>query len=328
MGAAPERQQWVDAARGIGILVVVYAHALRGHVTSGAFDPAWHAKTQDAIIYAFHMPLFFFLSGLFVQRSLRKGRLPFLREKAVTLVYPYLLWSIVSILLGAMAAGAVNNANSPSAILDLWHSPVYQFWFLYVLLAHQLVTLVTLGNRVFAALLSLVSAVGIGTAGYGMLSMSLTYYVYFGVGILLAPYTQDVARHRTAIIAGALAAAAVFVASLVLPWPAPEQAMQLTRAIAGIVMTIGLALLLGHVRGLVLLGTASMAIYVLHTIFSAGVRMGLRAVGFSDNLVALVLGTLVGVLMPLAVWGLARRYGWLTWLGLGVQPRGLGEARA
>ena len=71
-----------------------------------------------------------------------------------------------------------------------------------------------------------------------------------------------------------------------------------------------------------------MAIYVLHTIFSAGLRMALHAMGYSDNLVALILGTAAGLLAPMVVWALARHYGILPWLGLGAQPRmGQGQAR-
>ena len=74
-------------------------------------------------------------------------------------------------------------------------------------------------------------------------------------------------------------------------------------------------------RWLTVLGTASMAIYVLHTIFSAGVRIGLAAVGFTDDLIILVLGTLIGILMPFAIWMAAREYRLLSVLGLGAQPR-------
>ena len=71
-----------------------------------------------------------------------------------------------------------------------------------------------------------------------------------------------------------------------------------------------------------------MAIYVLHTFFSAGLRMGLYAIGYSDNLVALTLGTAVGLLAPMVIWAVARHYAVLPWLGLGAQPRmGQGQAR-
>ncbi len=46
------RIDWIDAARGIGILLVALGH-------TWGLDPA-----AKKIVYAFHMPLFFFLSGL------------------------------------------------------------------------------------------------------------------------------------------------------------------------------------------------------------------------------------------------------------------------
>lgn len=48
------RENWVDIAKGIGIILVVMGHANCPEIPHG-------------IIYSFHMPLFFFLSGLFIQ---------------------------------------------------------------------------------------------------------------------------------------------------------------------------------------------------------------------------------------------------------------------
>jgi polysaccharide biosynthesis protein PslL len=51
----PQRIVHIDIAKGIGILLVVLAHnGLQ------AYAPFLHQ-----FIYAFHMPLFFFLSGMF-----------------------------------------------------------------------------------------------------------------------------------------------------------------------------------------------------------------------------------------------------------------------
>lgn len=69
------RSEWVDAAKGLGILLVVYGHVARGLVNGGVpMDRQWFA-TLDAAVYAFHMPLFFLLSGWFFVGSLtRRGR--------------------------------------------------------------------------------------------------------------------------------------------------------------------------------------------------------------------------------------------------------------
>ena len=51
----PKRIHYIDIAKGIGILLVVL-----GHNDLNAYHPMLHR-----FIYAFHMPLFFFLSGIF-----------------------------------------------------------------------------------------------------------------------------------------------------------------------------------------------------------------------------------------------------------------------
>lgn len=57
------RIDWQDSARGFGILLVVYGHVVRGLFQSDILtSPAW--ARADFAIYTFHMPLFFFLSGL------------------------------------------------------------------------------------------------------------------------------------------------------------------------------------------------------------------------------------------------------------------------
>jgi polysaccharide biosynthesis protein PslL len=73
----PKRIAYIDVAKGIGILLVVLAHN-----DLQAFAPFLHS-----VIYAFHMPLFFFLSGLFFKPEISLGDL--LRRRLNTLVKPY-----------------------------------------------------------------------------------------------------------------------------------------------------------------------------------------------------------------------------------------------
>jgi fucose 4-O-acetylase-like acetyltransferase len=56
----PKRIEYLDIARGIGILLVVL-----GHNDFGAISPFFHQ-----VIYSFHIPLFFFLSGYFINTAL------------------------------------------------------------------------------------------------------------------------------------------------------------------------------------------------------------------------------------------------------------------
>ena len=73
-----ERVLWLDVARGIGILLVVF-----GHVCT---EP-----TAARFVYSFHMPLFFFLAG--ITRSFSGGAQN-VRRRARRLLLPYFLFSI------------------------------------------------------------------------------------------------------------------------------------------------------------------------------------------------------------------------------------------
>src|SRR5690606_15822455 len=67
-----ERNAWVDYAKAIGIILVVYGHVARGVFNAGLPMEESSYLLVDSIIYSFHMPLFFFLSGLFFYDSLMK----------------------------------------------------------------------------------------------------------------------------------------------------------------------------------------------------------------------------------------------------------------
>lgn len=53
---AKAREIWADVAKGVGIILVIMGHANCPNLPHG-------------IICSFHMPLFFFLSGLFISRQ-------------------------------------------------------------------------------------------------------------------------------------------------------------------------------------------------------------------------------------------------------------------
>ncbi|WP_202793322.1 acyltransferase family protein, partial [Escherichia coli] len=89
------RNEWVDYAKGFGIVLVVYEHISRGLYNSGIISDTKWFHFIDSLIYSFHMPLFFFLSGLFLMKSLQVRGLPyFIFNKIDTILYPYLIWSV------------------------------------------------------------------------------------------------------------------------------------------------------------------------------------------------------------------------------------------
>jgi acyltransferase len=81
------RTQWIDSAKGVGILLIFF-----GHIYSTVTPSALYIY-----IYAFHVPLFFFLSGV----VLKPGREPMgdvVTKKLRTLIVPYLWYSLLGYL--------------------------------------------------------------------------------------------------------------------------------------------------------------------------------------------------------------------------------------
>ncbi|MCD7821554.1 MAG: acyltransferase family protein [Clostridiales bacterium] len=77
-----QRLAWMDVAKGIGIFLVVYAHA---------------KAPFNQYMYLFHMPLFFFLSGYLYNP---KGSFrDFLVRKMKSLYIPFVGWNIIVIVL-------------------------------------------------------------------------------------------------------------------------------------------------------------------------------------------------------------------------------------
>ena len=87
--ATENRLNYIDCAKGIAIVLVVFGHIL----TDDSPIKTW--------IYSFHMPLFFIVTGLLLAYKPRwsKRRLvDNIRIKAVQLLYPYLTFSALAIL--------------------------------------------------------------------------------------------------------------------------------------------------------------------------------------------------------------------------------------
>ena len=78
------RVEWMDVFRGTGIILMIM-----GHIGFGDYF--------DIFIHAFHMPMFFFISGFFFKHKEKYEAAPleFIKKKAKALLIPYLVFGIV-----------------------------------------------------------------------------------------------------------------------------------------------------------------------------------------------------------------------------------------
>lgn len=185
-----QRYESVDCAKGIGIMLVVFAHVIATH------NVGW--KIEE-VITSFHMPLFFVLSGLFFGR---KGSLgDFIVGKINRLLVPFFFFFlIISVVLPFTFFCIQGTALSklPMLILGPYNENLYivgAIWFLMSLFIVNIIFwLATIPNKhkeVWAISVSLV----LGVIGFIMgkklfdlpfwLDTSLTCMPYFCLGFLL-----------------------------------------------------------------------------------------------------------------------------------------------
>jgi fucose 4-O-acetylase-like acetyltransferase len=305
--------KWVDTAKGFGICLVVFEHTFRGLI--GREIASWTPMTQfiDAWIYSFHMPLFFLLSGLFIFRSTNKAPAQFLCDKVRRIVYPYFVWSTITLVL---KAAFPSHTNHPYNLFDLpriLYQPIDQFWFLYVL---------------FILSIAVFYALKIGASPWIVCAVTLLLYpgflpvssyeptvlielrlmsVYFGLGVLLGNdrFIQTISdvplRWIGAGIVGGLLLSflAGFNETKTLP------VVRIILGACGIVFIISLALLVDKIKYdsmIRLLGRYSLEIYVAHTIAAAGARaVLLKFIHVNTVAPHLLFGTFVGLCAPIVL---------------------------
>jgi fucose 4-O-acetylase-like acetyltransferase len=335
---------WIDAAKGLGIVFVVVGHALGGLIDSRTALTMEPFRIGFLAIYTFHMPLFFLLSGLTVERRVARGARHFIQGLLPTVVWPYFLWSVLQLTviysIGSLANRPVENFLP--GILSLPWKTVSQFWFLYALFwLHILATIALprIGKEGFVLLaLALKSIALIAPLPFPVrLVANHCFFYAVGVWLTLGGVDNLVSRHSPLIRAAILPALAVgLIVATVISAPqyaadidvmratSPEIANiawrfpAMAAAIFSVVAVLGIATLTPVSTSSVLtfLGRRTMPIFLMHVLFVAGGRILLARAGFGEQpwlLLAILIGG--GIVGPLVFDRIAAKFGLSRTLG-------------
>lgn len=114
---------WVDALKAIGMFFVVWGHCIQNVNTFHEVNPLT-ADILMKLIYSFHMPLFFVISGLTFNPRRERPYRDFVVAKAKGLLWPYLTLSLCAfpIWLVERHVGAVQQDSIPRILLGTLYS--------------------------------------------------------------------------------------------------------------------------------------------------------------------------------------------------------------
>lgn len=317
----------VDAARGLAILLVVVGHVVARERPA---DNLWYSELKE-LIYLFHMPLFMVLTGITFALSLPRFAAwievaRFSLQRMSRLFVPYVFFGLL-VLFGKMLASQwLHVENAPKGLArDIFALLVYPaasgaadlrsvagfLWFIYVLSIYLAVVpaLFQLFGR--RPLVLLLAGIALNFAAWPqifMLDRAIEYLPFFAAGMLLWTGRDLWLR----IAPRALWPATVFFAALLVMSFWLEMPKWLVGAASvPAVLAWMLYVPAGPKGWLVLLGKASLAIYLMNTLVM-GLAKGLmfkvlpwHGVNFLLYFPVLVLA---GVALPILIARVTARY--------------------
>ncbi len=325
------RLEYVDIAKGIGIVLVVYGHVVRGLMSASIAPEGGLLSMIDYCIYAAHMPLFFVLSGMFFAHSHAKGPAAFWKSRLLSIVYPYILWSLLhgSVQAALSSSGAVNTEMTWGRLTQILWAPISPFWFLYALFFANVLMALAARVRVeitvacaliaFLALYQLVGPGPLWDVSYG--------FLYFAAGVAVSRY-QLTARIPASLAWIALALAVYLGLSIAADLAGVPERLAVFATIAGVIALMALSMAISQsavtrLRStLAVLGECSISIYVMHILVAVFLRVILvRILGVHSVPLLILLLTFGAVVIPCAVHLLSIRLGVNGLLGFSSTAR-------
>jgi fucose 4-O-acetylase-like acetyltransferase len=175
------RNKLIDMVRFFAIFLVVLGHAIQFN-SPNPFDNIFFR-----MIYSFHMPLFFFISGYVSYNSILNNKFN-ISSKFLTLLYPFFLWSVF------YSAVKNNTFDFLNTFKLLIYQPDSGYWFLWALFWIYVVVLIIrkINNNYLIAIL-IVLFFMIPTKDYGV-SLVKYHMIYFLFGLAVFKYKYLLSR--------------------------------------------------------------------------------------------------------------------------------------
>ena len=280
----------VDIARGIGIFFVVLGHAIKQTGVSATW-----IRILTYIIYSFHMPLFFCLSGFVSAKILqmnRQERKRFTLSRARRLLIPYFTVGLIYI---PVKLALSRSAIKPFTVKDIWklligQNPDVSLWFLYILFLIELISALLVNTYNFRSIWygSFFLSVAIYWANLDIRTPKYLFFFLMGIWVRLKFEDSRKAGYEDAMDGQDLLAFLALVtdiAAIIFLYRTTITVTMMLTSLCGIYLVLWISSRLVYnidgekkepgrfTRILLLLGLFSMDIYILHEPVMTAVRL-------------------------------------------------------
>lgn len=319
--AGRKRETWIDALKGFAALTVVLGHVVSGYLDAGQFEAQKRILvTVFNGIYAFHMPLFFAISGFvfslaYLNREDKPGKAR-ISIQLGNIAVIYLLWSLLLGGLKIVFTDSVSNAVLPTDLLWIPLKAIGLYWYLYVLFLCYLTAMLLIGKQnarrnyvVYAVtlILCLCKHMILPLLPEYTAFLFFEYGFFFFLGVFLQQNPKVLAR--IAMPVGFLLSGAAGIGMAVLFLSGSDDARNWgSIRYWGVIMAFALSMsVLGLAkwctgkrisRALAHIGRYSLEIFLIQTYVIAAARKILPMIGITDFVVSLCISFVMAVLIP------------------------------
>ena len=298
------RNAWVDAAKGLCIILVVLFHS-----TLGVEKDLGYTTWMNTVIEwakPFRMPDFFMISGLFLSARIARPWVQYLDAKVWHFAYFYVLWFHIHF--GLRLKTLIGDVGVDEAIkqyLEAYIDPFGSLWFIYLLAVFCIVA--KLVQRVpvpVVTAIALAAHVLVPQTNVFLIDEFFARFVFFYVGYAYAPlilaYAEQLKRLPIQVLVGMLGLWALFNTLGLVTGLASVPVIELVFAGLGIAAVIMFCVAITRGEAGTMLGDAliycgrnSIVIYLAFTIFMAITRTILvkMNLGFDGGMMAIASAT-------------------------------------
>ena len=306
------RIKWIDYAKAFACLLVVIGHLL---MSLRAIDN-YSCVTEFIIwfIYLFHMPLFMCLSGILYHKQTKiitfKEYKSFELKKFINLVIPYVTFYSITMILSMIFSDSINTPKGINEWIGILNNPIAPYWFLYALLS--IFIIVPLLDKFFKsnkkivlfifAILKIISVFITPNIYFIKSIMMYGFYFYLGAYIKI----EEINNKKKSNLLFIFPFLYLFLAIILYIYKGSVNGiiMEYTKILFAISGIFLVTYLLKHVNKSKFFDTYkkyTLHIFLMHTIFAAGIRIVMYNIGIYNYFVHLIIGLLFSIYIPVLV---------------------------
>lgn len=306
--------------------LVVLGHFYQSMVTANILPNSFLYGWFNTTIYYFHVPLFFICSGYLYQRSTEVRTISqwktLVAKKGLSLGIPYFVFSLITWGIKFVLSDSVNKEVG-GMFETLLLAPLSPYWYLYALFLLFCVTM-TIKTKKEAQILLLLSITMKVVSCIWRFDICAVQYlldnaIWFVLGMVLC-FSNSIERlNQVKSKYVAFGGCGFIVASVLLyMYPVWKSGVSFIMGLVGCFVTILLAIKVGNVctnsRRIGFLSSYTLPVFLMHTIFAAGIRIVLFKVGIGNSALHILLGLTVSFAGPVLAAIVMAKVKWMEFL--------------